>query len=80
MTVDKAFAVDDRASILSGRSLMLRVPWVMWDASRPDPGDQRHGLTGADARAGFKDDASLIFAIAALCNPDRPGAPEAFIL
>jgi hypothetical protein len=33
----------------------------MWDASRSDPGDKRHGLAGTDARAGFKDDAEFDF-------------------
>jgi hypothetical protein len=39
---------------------------VNWDASRSDDRDKQHGLAGTDARAGFKDGAELIFAIAAL--------------
>jgi hypothetical protein len=52
----------------------------MGDASRSDPGDKRHGVAGTDARPDSKMMLSLIFAIAALCHPDRPGVPEAFIL
>ena len=36
-------------------------PWVIGDASRPDPGDKRLGVAGTDARAGFNDDAEFDF-------------------
>jgi hypothetical protein len=48
----------------------------MCDASRS--GGKKRGFAGTDARSKMM--LRLIFAVAALCHPDRRGASEAFIL